>query len=273
VFPRDRTPNYLIYLEETMIGTCSLCLEESDLQDSHLLPAALYKRARYKDNKNPHPLVYSSRGERQTSKQARRHLLCSSCEQRFHERGENWTLRHAATTPTEFALRDLLLANQAIRLNEHLYYFTTASIPEIDSDALGYFALSVVWRASVCDWAIDEVRIPQLQLGPFQEQLRRYLLGYSDLPDNVAVLAVACSQREVYLMTNMPQTRMWGEYRSHFFDIPGVSFMVDVGARIPEHARAMCLFRGVGRPLFYSPVAQLSNAQAYATLRQRYSPP
>jgi hypothetical protein len=74
----------------------------------------------------------------------------------------------------------------------------------------------------------------------------------------------------VFLMTNMPRTLKCGDYRCHFFDIPGLSFMVDLGSRIPDYSRDICLLRGVGRPLFYSPVAQLSNAQAYATLRERY---
>jgi hypothetical protein len=162
------------------------------------MPAALYKRARNRDSRNPHPLFYCANGERQTSRQARKHLLCSSCEQRFHQRGEDWTLRHAAKTPTDFPLRDLLLAHEAIMLDEDVYCFATDSIHEVDADALGYFALSVVWRASVCDWNIDGVDIPRLCLGPFQEQIRRYLLGESALPNDLALCAVACSQVEVY---------------------------------------------------------------------------
>lgn len=250
------------------MGICMLCQHSAELQDSHLLPAALYKRALDLSSKNPHPLLYSARGQHQTSRQASRHLLCRDCEQLFHRRGENWTLRHAATGPTTFKLRDVLLLHEAYRITEDLHYFRTADIPSVNADALGYFAMSVIWRAAVCDWTIDGELIPQLQLGRYTEVFRRYLVGETAAPTDIAVELFVCSAAEVFLMTNMPQTKNWGGYRSHFFDIPGMSFMVDVGARIPEDTRKRCLFRGTGRPLFYTPVAQMANARDFARLRE-----
>ena len=251
------------------MAICKLCQRTAELQKSHLLPASLYKRARDRSGRNPHPLCFSAKGERQTSRQGAKPLLCLGCEQRFHSRGENWTMRHAATL-SAFRLREELLSHEraAHRLTDDLCYFRTVDLPSIDADALGYFALSVIWRAAVCDWEIDGESIPQLQLGPYSEALRTYLLGEADLPADLTVDLCVCSAAEVHIMTTMPQTKNWGAYRSHFFDIPGLSFMVNVGARIPKKVREMCLFRGSGRPLFYTAVAQIANARDYVKLSE-----
>jgi hypothetical protein len=146
------------------MATCMLCQRSAEPQNSHLVPAALYKRALDLSNKNPHPLLFSAQGERQTARQATKPLLCRDCEQLFHRHGEDWTLRHAASTPTTFPLRGVLLSHKAHRITEDLHYFCTDEMPSVDADALGYFALSVIWRASVCDWKIDGELVRQLQL-------------------------------------------------------------------------------------------------------------
>jgi hypothetical protein len=245
-----------------------LCQRSVELRRSHLLPAALYKRALDRSSKNPHPVLFSAEGEHKTSMQATRSLLCCDCEQLFHRRGEDWTLRHAASTPSTFPLRDILLSCKAHQLTHDVQYFRTDAIPSVDADALGYFALSVIWRAAVSDWEIDGELIPQLQLGPYAEAIRTYLLSEADVPGDLALEVIVCSADETHLMTTMPETKHWGAYHSHFFDIPGISFMVDVGARIPDEFRQMCLFRGAGRPLFYTATAQIANARDYARLRE-----
>ena len=50
-------------------GTCALCMQMKDLQDSHLLPRAFYKLARSAGEKNPNPIVVTPIVAMKTSKQ------------------------------------------------------------------------------------------------------------------------------------------------------------------------------------------------------------
>ena len=54
-----------------------------------------------------------------------------------------------------FKLREILLAQEASKLLDDMYCFSCDSISAINTDALCYFALSVIWRASVATWDID----------------------------------------------------------------------------------------------------------------------
>ena len=103
------------------------------------MPSALYKRARDRSSRNPHPLLFSAHGERQTSRQATKFLLCACCEQRFHRLGEDWVLKHCAQEPREFKLRELLLEHGCDKLTEDIFCFYCDAIPAIDADALCYF--------------------------------------------------------------------------------------------------------------------------------------
>jgi len=70
------------------IGTCGLCLSEAELQDSHLLPKALFKiisaAARAEGATNPHPVLVTPEIAIQTSAQVTDHFLCADCEDRLN---------------------------------------------------------------------------------------------------------------------------------------------------------------------------------------------
>ena len=75
-----------------MQGKCKLCLQVRDLQNSHLMPAALYKKSRTQGAANPNPMQVTERGSIQTSRQMRNYVLCRDCEQLFSKRGENYAM-------------------------------------------------------------------------------------------------------------------------------------------------------------------------------------
>jgi hypothetical protein len=58
-----------------------------------------------------------------------------------------------------------------------------AESPTVDRDRLGYFALSVFWRASVHIWKQRDGASITIDLGKsYDESLRQFLLGQSALP-------------------------------------------------------------------------------------------
>src|SRR5258708_19938772 len=76
---------------------CKMCLNLKELQDSHLLSAAVYKKIRSvypsnPDNLNPDPIAVTCGKARQTSKQTTDYLLCSDCEGILDRTGEKHVL-------------------------------------------------------------------------------------------------------------------------------------------------------------------------------------
>ena len=161
----------------------------------------------------------------------------------------------------------MLLAHEAVNVLRDMHCFYCAGLRSINADALCYFAASVIWRASVRPWSIDGVKIDPLQLGKYSESFRLYLLGSAGFPSNTVVTVIVSSLADVHLMATLPETKKYDGYTSHFFSLPGLDFTIDVGARMPPQWEEMCLYRGAQRPIFYTAVADLANANAYARLR------
>src|SRR2546426_1040661 len=90
---------------------CALCLLVKDLQDSHLLPASLYKKTRTPGATNPNPSLITKRGIVQTSRQMKDYLLCKDCEGLFSRNGEQYVMGQVAHKG-KFPLLDILRAVQ-----------------------------------------------------------------------------------------------------------------------------------------------------------------
>jgi hypothetical protein len=65
----------------------------------------------------------------------------------------------------------------------------------IDRQKLGYFALSVFWRGSVHVWRGSSKKAPVIQLGEYEEPIRRYLLGETPFPAGIAVMPFVCTDQ------------------------------------------------------------------------------
>jgi hypothetical protein len=160
----------------------------------------------------------------------------------------------------------LLTGDAVIKLQDDLSYFRCVKLPEVNADALCFFALSVIWRAAVRSWTIENIRLDRLQLGRhYEEAVRMYLLGHVAFPENVTLFACVSSLADVLQVCTFPESRKWPEYWSHFFSIPGITFTVNVGERMPDYLRLACLHCG-DRPLFYTDLADLANARDFARL-------
>jgi len=121
----------------------------------------------------------------------------------------------------------------------------------------------------VRSWTMDAVELERLDLGEYAEPMRLYLLGDAEFPADTIVTVVVSSLRDVNLMASLPeQSDPFQGYRSYFFAIPGLAFMVDAGPDIPQTMQQECLYRGPQRPIFYSAIADFRNAVAYAEQRR-----
>jgi len=229
---------------------CKLCLQSvSSLRDSHFLSAGIYRILRDDNAKNPNPWVLSGKTAVQISRQMKAHLLCADCEQRFSKLGENWVLKHCLRKDGTFPLKSILSARTpdiSAPPNPTKIYLASG-IPEINIEALSYFAASIFWRGSIHPWN-DDGSIP-VNLGPFQEQFRQYLMGQRAFPKDASLWVVVREGKEIDRLTYAPIGTRQGNFHAYKFPMPGLAFSMLVSRNIPANHRERCLVHGPGNPI------------------------
>ncbi|HWO34768.1 MAG TPA: hypothetical protein VNO32_38745 [Candidatus Acidoferrum sp.] len=187
----DRKANVMVR------GKCKLCLKEKDLQDSHLLPRALYRMARGDGAKGNQDLFVVTRQEsKQSSHQTKDYLLCRDCEQLFSRNGEAYAMRLVTKQNGDFPLLAILTAVRPTVAGSEWRAYSFADTPTIARAKIAYFALSVFWRASVHTWVQANGERTHIELGTkYNDQIRRYLLDETAVPRNTSLQVFACSDR------------------------------------------------------------------------------
>lgn len=227
------------------IGKCALCLKTRELCDSHLLPAAFYRIL----DEGKVVVVDKDKTAILTSDQARAHLLCSDCETRFNRGGEDWVLKNCWRSPKRFPLHSALATAIPFSDKNGVRAYKGREISGIDIENLTYFGLSIFWRASACNPHFGRVnRQYQLRLGPYQNALRLYLLGTTEIPEDV-VLCVAISAYPDKLRNEiiaMPYLSRKQPYRIYQFAVPGIRFHMFCGQMVPEQLKSHCCSARLG---------------------------
>jgi hypothetical protein len=216
-----------------------LCGEEKVLQDSHYIAAGFFRNL--KGGKNTHPIVITPNIRMMTAEQVRAHLLCWDCEQRFHKKGEDWVLDNMWRSKKEFRLRESLGDVPRICVDP----MTSFEVGDrLDLDKLVYFAASVFWRGTLKWRPLGRGERPeQLDLGPYAEELRLFLLGECDFPANVALSTFVSTLKmrlgEVHYPFRKGRDGPAGVYL-YWFQVPGLTFGMWVGRGISSNTRAFC---------------------------------
>lgn len=228
-------------------GTCKLCLNKADLQRSHYLGKALY---RLSSTDGELPILASPDLVIQGQKQIADYVLCRGCEQRFNDMGEDYVMR-MVNLKDQFKMMELIRANP-IRRAAGDYTVYRAEDMDIDTDALAYFGLSVIWRGGAHVWRTFKNRATGgLQLGHHEERLRRYLSGTDPFPRGVAVkVSVACdyaSQNVVVFPRPNPDQP---DAAAFTFVARGIWFDVVVGDDLPEYMYWNCCVRSPEKLIF-----------------------
>ncbi len=230
------------------IGTCPLCKRDrQELQDSHYQPAGVYRVLRDETGSNPNPLRFTDRGVLQDSTQLSDYLLCWDCEQRFNRNGENWFLAHCWRR-NQFRLATMLdSASPQLnfpRTQTRIYH--GSGILGQGVTALPYFAASMFWRASVHQWE----GCKGIALGPYKEQLRKYLMGEAQFPADCALMvSVPVNATPLLGLSLVPYGGRKGTHHCWKLIVLGVAFHLLVGKQIPRTLRQLCFVRGIGNPI------------------------
>lgn len=202
------------------------------------MPASLYRATRNTGAVNPNPAVITARGTFQTSKQMKDFLLCKECEDLFNKGGEAYVMsrvNRAGRFPLLEALQNVTPTKIAVGFS----WYDIIAVPNVDREKLGYFALSVCWRA-VHVWRKPEPASEPIDLGPYEEALRRYLLGETGFPANVVLFFIVCTDAASQDSFHVPSRGRKDQDTTYTFQARGINFFMTVGKRIPETMRRNC---------------------------------
>ena len=174
------------------------------------------------------------------------YLFCDACEQLLNERGERWVIEHAWRSVTDFPILDALSAAKPLEAGTGFRAYDGAAAG-LDVAQIAHFGAGMFCRAAAHQWSpIEGQTPPRLDLGPYEEELRRFVLGVSRFPDNAALIVSVTSDKSVLRNERFTVPHEDGRepgYRRHSFVIPGLHFELLVGSVLPPAARDLCIAR------------------------------
>lgn len=218
-------------------GICKFCLQEKPLVRSHLASRALYDLCRAPDSE---PVMVSQEVVMATSRQWQYPLLCQECDGSFSEKGEAWVLPLLATIEGAFPFYDILKKVPPHVNEDDVKGYSATRNPEIDVEKLAHFAMGVFWKASIHSWR-GGTNEPQIELGPYREQIRTFLRGETTFPQRVALMVVVQRPPVTQISFNLPHQGPVTEYHNFTFYVPGIMFALAVGKRIAS-VKPFCFY-------------------------------
>jgi len=233
------------------------------------MPRAIYDLCRTADSE---PVVVSSKVVMQSSRQTKDYLLCAECDNLLNKRGENWLLPKLATWDKGFPLYDLLTRVPPDVAYDGVEGYAAARNPAIDVRAITHFALGVFWKAAVHSWSKEKGE-PRIELGPYEEKLRRFIRGEGDFPEHT-ILNVGLAPPQIKFINSFePYRGSAPGCRNFIFNVPGMQFVLTVGKTMSAELRETCFYRNRGHPVIVcdiaKPMFELYRKQAKRAHRSR----
>jgi hypothetical protein len=257
-------------------GKCKLCLKDGDLQESHLLPAGVYRMCRPESGEITDPVGIRNDPKTKTirvfqsSRQITGHILCFDCEQNLNRHGEDWVLPQLSTLQG-FPLYDKLTTVKPEIVEEDLAAYAGVRVPDIRTDFLTHFAMGIFWKAGVHDWQTGHGTL-RLEFGPYQNEMRAFLLG-GLFPKHAWLMISVVPPPLPTISTYVPYTEKADGFTFHSFYVPGIEFMLTLGKRTPDYLRAMCVASNPARPIILGAFpAQLIGKQFAEALERGHIP-
>ena len=130
--------------------------------------------------------------------------------------------------------------------------YLAANIPAIRTADIAYFAASIFWRGTLYPWNDDD-SVP-VDLGPFHDAFRRYLMGQESFPTGACLWVIARERGDLEQFTYTPTQVRADSVHLCRFPMPGLAFMLIVSKNIPANYRRMCFVNAPGNPLFLTSV-------------------
>ena len=89
---------------------------------------------------------------------------------------------------------------------------------------------------------------PRIDLGPYSEEIRKWLLGQNAFPKYVYPIVVIEKPQKAQITMNDPYEGVRQGWRTHFFHVPGMLFMIALGKTVDDSVRALSI-TNTGNPI------------------------
>jgi hypothetical protein len=227
------------------VGVCKLCLQLRELESSHLIQKALYRR--FLKQSGETPIVMTPALVTTTSKQVRDFVFCRECEGRFNVGGERYVMSQISDARKSFPLRDTLRGQTPTPVGPFLQF--SGHTAGVDANKLAYYAVSMVWRGAVHVWKSMAGQVTGLTVKSYMEEMRRYLLGETPLPANIYVFVLVCLDlvSQVQALSPFPV----GGVSEQRFELLVNGIFFQVGIDCPADVISnVCCVQAPGNPIF-----------------------
>jgi hypothetical protein len=228
-------------------GKCKLCLQHKRLAQSHLMPRALYDMCSLP---GIDPILITSEVVMPVSRHTKDYVLCFDCEQLLNRNGENWMIPRLLTIQKSFPFYDALSNRTPDIYDPEMAVYATAYIPQIDVNCVLHFGMGLFWKASVHSWKGGE-RDPSINLGPYSEKVRTFLLGDTTFPTNIKLFVTVSRPADAVMGFTPPyEGTRESTWRNFLCYVPGIEFGIAVGKLIPRALTIFSFSENSSRPLF-----------------------
>jgi hypothetical protein len=102
----------------------------------------------------------------------------------------------------------------------------------------------VFWRAAVHSWEGYGGKYNTLELGPYEESLRQYLLGQIAFPADVVVFFIVCTDATSQDSFHVPSPGGKQYGTTYTFQARGINFFMTVGKQMLGSLRTLCSVTG-----------------------------
>jgi hypothetical protein len=190
---------------------------------------------------DPEPILVSSQIVIGTTKPVAQDLLCAECEDLFSKNGEAWVSQIIARLGS-FPLCYAVETCPKIKETPDLTLFACRGNAAINIDKLAYFALSMFWRSSIVNWRAI-ANVPRIELGEYEEPIRRFLRGEAAIPPDCVLIATLWTHQPSNLQVILPAESHENQpFRIFSLKVPGIQIALLTGAEIPQDARNECMY-------------------------------
>jgi len=231
---------------KNIYGVCKLCLRPGKLCKSHYLGRVLYTLSR---TSTEHPVIMTPKLVKTTPRQLWAHLLREPCEQLLNERGEKPVLGLFNGEDDSFPLLNRMELALPFRTEPKAIIYSGEAMG-IDTEALAYYALGVLWKGSVHKWTTLKGQKSSVELGKYQEPIRRYLLGEPGLPDGLYVNVTVCVDYGSQITSYAPSKAVGSPYPMYSLLVRGLWFHVVATDENPKGLSDLCCIRSTKKLLF-----------------------
>jgi hypothetical protein len=225
-------------------GICGLCQEDRDLCKSHYIGRAIQNLCSPPDED---PVLMTPKVILATQRQLWAHLLCQPCENLLNKFGETAVLKWLDNNHG-FPLLELMRRSRAIKNEGGVATFSGKDLG-VDTDPFAHFSLGLLWKGSVHKWNTAEGQTTSINLGQYEDRIRRYLLGETGIPDGVYVVVAVCEDIGSRGMVFAPTRVIEARHQMFSILVRGLWFHVVVDERAQKETKDVCCVRSEKRVL------------------------